>query len=62
MRETRDSATNIFFNRLMKGTRVITYDVFVNNAGTCSSGIATLQCQYAPQQVAHTAGTTVTAQ
>ena len=62
LRETRDSATNIFFNRLMKGTRVITYDVFVNNAGTCSSGIATLQCQYAPQQVAHTAGTTVTAQ
>ena len=45
----------------MKGTRVITYDVFVNNAGTCSSGIATLQCQYAPQQVAHSAGTTVTA-
>lgn len=62
LRETRDSATNIFFNRLTKGTRVITYDVFVNNAGTCSSGIATLQCQYAPQQVAHTAGTTVTAQ
>ena len=61
LRETRDSATNIFFNRLMKGTRVITYDVFVNNAGTCSSGIATLQCQYAPQQVAHSAGTTVTA-
>ena len=62
LRETRDSATNIFFNRLTKGTRVIAYDVFVNNAGTCSSGIATLQCQYAPQQVAHTAGTTVTAQ
>ena len=61
LRETRNSATNIFFNRLMKGTRVITYDVFVNNAGTCSSGIATLQCQYAPQQVAHSAGTTVTA-
>ncbi len=61
LRETCDSATNIFFNRLMKGTRVITYDVFVNNAGTCSSGIATLQCQYAPQQVAHSAGTTVTA-
>ncbi len=61
LRETRDSATNIFFNRLTKGTRVITYDVFVNNAGTCSCGIATLQCQYAPQQVAHTSGTTVTA-
>ena len=61
LRETRDSSTNIFFDRLAKGTRVITYDVFVNNAGKCSNGIATLQCQYAPQQVAHTPGATVTA-
>ena len=62
LRETRDSATNIFFSRLNKGTRIITYDVFVNNSGTFSSGIATLQCQYAPQITAHSAGTTVTAE
>ena len=62
MRETRDSSTNIFFTRLSKGTRVITYDVFVNNAGNFSSGIATLQCQYAPQITAHSAGQEISAE
>lgn len=55
-RETRDSATNIFFSSLRKGTYVISYDVTVNNAGQFNSGITTVQCQYAPQIVAHSAG------
>lgn len=61
-RETRDSATNIFITRLTKGTYVMTYDVFVNNVGTYNSGIATVQCQYAPQIVSHSNGTVITAE
>lgn len=57
--ETRDASTNLFAARLSKGDFVLTYDVFVNNSGTYSSGIATLQCQYAPQIVSHSSGTTI---
>ena len=60
-RETRDSATTFFISSLNKGTYVFTYDAYVNNAGTFSSGIATAQCQYAPQIVSHSAGTLITA-
>ena len=59
-RETRDSATNIFFSHISKGTYVITYDVYANNAGTYTSGIASLQCQYAPALTSHSAGTSLT--
>lgn len=59
-RETRDSATNIFFSHISKGTYVITYDVYANNAGTYTSGIASLQCQYAPALTSHSAGATLT--
>ncbi len=62
LRETRDASTNVFFTFIDKGTRVITYDVYVNNAGTFSNGIASLQCQYAPQIVAHSNGTMITAE
>lgn len=61
-RETRNSTTNIFITRLTKGTYVMTYDVFVNNVGTYNSGIATVQCQYAPQIVSHSNGTVITAE
>ncbi len=59
-RETRDSATNIFFSHISKGTYVITYDVYANNDGTYTSGIASLQCQYAPALTSHSAGATLT--
>ena len=59
-RETHDSATNIFFSHISKGTYVITYDVYANNAGTYTSGIASLQCQYAPALTSHSAGATLT--
>lgn len=60
LRETRDSSTNIFISGLPKGTFILKYDVYVNNAGTFSSGIAEIQCQYAPQMVAHSAGAVIT--
>lgn len=57
--ETKDSKTNVFIHYLPKGTHIITYDVYVTNPGQFSSGIATIQCQYAPQFVAHSAGTLI---
>ena len=51
--ETKDSQTKIFFSDLQKGTHIISYDVFVNAEGEFSAGIASAQCQYAPQIAAH---------
>ena len=54
--ETKDTQTNVFINSLSKGTHIIGYDVWVTNPGDFTSGIATVQCQYAPQLSAHSAG------
>jgi len=59
-RENRNSATNIFISRLPKGVYRLSYDMWVNNAGQYTSGIATLQSQYAPQLTAHSSGTSLT--
>jgi len=59
--ETKDSQTNLFFNSLSKGTHIVGYDVWVTNPGEFTSGIATIQCQYAPQLSAHSAGKQITA-
>ncbi|MBR5169190.1 MAG: hypothetical protein IKW85_01315 [Muribaculaceae bacterium] len=54
--ETKDTQTNMFFNSLSKGTHVVGYEVWVTNPGEFTSGIATIQSQYAPQMSAHSAG------
>lgn len=59
-RESLDSSTRIFIRHLPAGTYVLTYDVWANNAGTFTSGIASVQSQYAPALSAHSAGTLVT--
>ena len=59
-RENRDASTNMFVNHLPKGTYMLSYEVFVNNSGTFSSGIASIQSQYAPELSAHSSGTTLT--
>ena len=60
--ETKDSQTNVFITSLNKGTHIIGYDVWVTNPGEFTSGIATIQCQYAPQLSAHSAGKTIIAE
>ena len=55
-RETRDTKTSFFIEFLPKGTHVITYDCHLDREGDYSTGIATVQCQMAPQNVAHSAG------
>lgn len=58
-RENRDAATNIYVTHLPKGTYIIDYEMYVNNSGTYSSGVATLQSQYAPQLTTHSSGSSI---
>ena len=58
-REVRDSQTNLFFGWLPKGQHVISYDCTVSQDGKFSCGIATIQSQYSPLTVAHSAGMTL---
>lgn len=59
-RETRNSATNLFFDFLPRGRHIVSYDCRVMEEGDYASGIATLQCLYSPLLTAHSAGQTVT--
>lgn len=58
-RENLDTETRIFIDRLSKGTYILTYEMWVNNAGSYASGIATAQSQYAPELTAHSAGSRI---
>ena len=60
-RENLDSSTRIFVTDLPRGSYRLTYDMWVNNAGSFTSGIATIQSQYAPQITAHSGGSILTA-
>ena len=57
---TKDASTQFFFSYLPKGTYVFEYEQWVNNAGTFSSGMASVQCQYAPEFTAHSSGEKIT--
>lgn len=58
-RENRDASTAIFIDRLPRGTYQLSYEMTANNSGSFSSGIATLQSQYAPEITAHSGGTLI---
>lgn len=58
--DVKDAATNLFFNSLSKGTYVIEYPVWVNQAGEYQDGIATLQSVYAPEFNAHSSAEKIT--
>ncbi len=53
---TKDASTNFFFDTLRKGIYVFEYDLRVNNAGTFSNGITTIQSMYAPEFTSHSEG------
>ncbi|MEM9544954.1 MAG: alpha-2-macroglobulin family protein [Bacteroidota bacterium] len=53
---TRDLASHFFISRLNKGTYVFEYPLRVVHKGEFSSGIATLQCMYAPEFTSHSEG------
>ena len=54
--ETRDVATNFFFDFLPRGTHILEYDAWIAQAGEYTDGVASLQCLYAPQFSANSNG------
>lgn len=56
--ETKDASTRFFFDHLGKGTYVLEYSCRVSQVGTYQSGLATVQCAYAPEMAAHSSADT----
>ncbi|WP_161554867.1 alpha-2-macroglobulin family protein [Ereboglobus luteus] len=56
---TRDTATHFFMDWLSAGTHVFEYPVRVQLRGVYESGIAEIQCMYAPEYNSHSASTTL---
>ncbi|GAB3770692.1 hypothetical protein GCM10028818_08500 [Spirosoma horti] len=52
----RDASTDFFLSSLPVGTHVFEYDLRVAQTGDFSAGVATVQCFYAPEFSAHSAG------
>ena len=51
----RDAATQLFFERLPRGTHVFEYSLRAAHRGQASSGFARIQSRYAPEFSAHSA-------
>jgi hypothetical protein len=51
----RDASTQLFFERLPRGTHVFEYSLRAAHRGTASSGFATIRSRYAPEFSAHSA-------
>ncbi|HEY9071965.1 MAG TPA: alpha-2-macroglobulin family protein, partial [Candidatus Ozemobacteraceae bacterium] len=51
---TKDTATHFFFDYLPKGVYVFEYTLRVQHRGTYQSGMAEIQCMYAPEFGSHT--------
>ncbi len=54
--ETKDAATNFFFDYLPKGTYVFEYPLRAIHEGEFSNGITQIQCMYAPEFSSHSEG------
>jgi hypothetical protein len=52
----RDTANNFYFDRLPKGTHVLSYPLRVTFRGNFSNGIARIQSMYAPEFSSHSGG------
>jgi uncharacterized protein YfaS (alpha-2-macroglobulin family) len=50
---TRDTATHFFIDYLPKGTYVFEYSTRIQLRGTYQTGIAEIQCMYAPEFNSH---------
>ena len=58
--DIKDASTNFFLDHLEKGVYVVEHACRVSRTGVYNSGLATVQCAYAPEYAAHSATTTVT--
>ena len=52
----RDAATNFFFGAVPAGTHVFEYRLWASQVGDFSGGLSQVQCLYAPEFAAHSAG------
>ncbi|HSB93633.1 MAG TPA: alpha-2-macroglobulin family protein [Flavitalea sp.] len=50
---TRDASTDFYIDHLPKGTIQLEYQVVINNSGSFTNGISTVQCFYAPEFAGH---------
>ena len=50
---TKDTATHFYIDYLPKGTYVFEYELRVQHAGVYQSGMAEIQCMYAPEFNSH---------
>lgn len=57
---TKDTASHFFIDYLPRGTYVFEYSVRVQHRGNYESGIAELQCMYAPEFNSHSGSVTMT--
>ena len=55
----KSASTNFFFDHLGKGVYVLEYSYRVSRAGTYETGLATMQCAYAPEYASHSASMTI---
>jgi uncharacterized protein YfaS (alpha-2-macroglobulin family) len=55
----RDAATNFFLSEVPRGTHVFEYRLRASQAGDFSGGLSQVQCLYAPEFGAHSAGVRV---
>ena len=53
---TKDASTNFFIDNLSKGNYNLQYSLKVTHTGSFNTGIASIQCLYAPSFVAHSGG------
>lgn len=51
--DIKDASTNFFFDHLGKGVYVLEYSYRVSRSGTYASGLAVMQCAYAPEYASH---------
>lgn len=51
--EVKDVCTNFFFDRLSKGVYVLEHSYRVERSGQYETGLATIQCAYAPEYAGH---------
>jgi len=56
---TRDASTHFFIDELTKGNYVLEYEVRLNNIGTFTSGISSIQSMYAPEHSRHSNSQTI---
>ena len=57
--EVHDSCINLFFNRFTRGTTTIDMDYYIARGGEYNTGYASVECSYAPEFGAHTAGNVI---